>query len=183
MPYIHLPVQSGNNDILKRMNRKYTKETYIQLVNWIYKYIPNASLTTDIIVGFPGETEEQFQDTLELVKECKFEGAYTFIYSPREGTPAAKYEDDITQEEKKDRLNRLMALVNDGYLNGTKKFDGMIVKVLVDGVSKHKDTVLAGYTENNKLVNFEGPKNLIGEIVRVKVTEAKTWHLLGEYIE
>ncbi len=183
MPYIHLPVQSGNNEILKRMNRKYTKEIYMELVNWIYKYIPNASLTTDIIVGFPGETEEQFQETLDLVKACKFEGAYTFIYSPREGTPAAKYEDDITPKEKKDRLNRLMDLVNDGYLVGTKRFEGNTVKVLVDGVSKHKDTVLAGYTENNKLVNFEGPKNLIGEIVNVKINEAKTWFLLGEHVE
>ena len=183
MPYIHLPVQSGNNEILKRMNRKYTKEVYLELVNWIYKYIPNASLTTDIIVGFPGETEEQFQDTLDLVKACNFEGAYTFIYSPREGTPAAKYEDDIPHEEKKDRLNRLMDLVNDGYLVGTKKFEGKIVKVLVDGVSKHKDTVLAGYTENNKLVNFEGSKKLIGEIVDVKIYEAKTWFLLGEHVE
>jgi len=183
MPYIHLPVQSGNNDILKRMNRKYTKEMYIQLVDWIYKYIPTASLTTDIIVGFPGETESQFEDTLDLVKKCRFEGAYTFIYSPREGTPAAKYEDDITHEEKKDRLNRLMALVNDGYLVGTKRFEGKTVKVLVDGTSKHREDVLAGYTENNKLVNFKGPQELIGKIVEVKVTEAKTWHLIGEIVE
>ena len=182
MPYIHLPVQSGNNEVLKRMNRKYTKESYMQLVNWIYKYIPNASLTTDIIVGFPGETEEQFQDTLELVKECRFEGAYTFIYSPREGTPAAKYEDNTTQEEKKDRLNRLMKLVNDGYQVGTKRFEGKVVKVLVDGVSKSKDSVLAGYTENNKLVNFEGTEDLIGTIVTVEVTEAKTWHMIGKII-
>lgn len=183
MPYIHLPVQSGNDEILRRMNRKYTNETYMNLVNWIYKYIPNVSLTTDIIVGFPGETEEQFQDTLDLVKACKFEGAYTFIYSPREGTPAAKYEDDISQDEKKDRLNRLMDLVNEGYLKGSKRFEGQTVKVLVDGVSKHKDSILAGYTENNKLVNFEGPKNLVGEIVNVKITEAKTWFLIGEHIE
>ena len=183
MPYIHLPVQSGNNDILKRMNRKYTKEMYIQLCDWIYKYVPTASLTTDIIVGFPGETESQFQDTLDLVKRCRFEGAYTFIYSPREGTPAATYEDNVTHEEKKDRLNRLMALVNDGYLVGTKRFEGKVVKVLVDGTSKSREDVLAGYTENNKLVNFAGPKELIGEIVEVKVTEAKTWHLIGELVE
>ncbi|AIO19473.1 (Dimethylallyl)adenosine tRNA methylthiotransferase MiaB [Candidatus Izimaplasma bacterium HR1] len=183
MPYIHLPVQSGNNDVLKRMNRKYTKESYIQLVNWIYKYVPNASLTTDIIVGFPGETEDQFQDTLELVKTCKFEGAYTFIYSKREGTPAAKYEDEITYEEKKDRLNRLMDIVNDGYLVGTKRFEGKVVKVLVDGLSKSKDTVLAGYTENNKLVNFAGPEELIGTIVKVLVTESKTWSMFGEIVE
>lgn len=180
MPYIHLPVQSGNNEVLKRMNRKYTKESYMQLVNWIYKYIPNASLTTDIIVGFPGETEEQFQDTLELVKECKFEGAFTFIYSKREGTPAAKYEDNTPHTEKKDRLNRLMDLVNEGYLRGTKRFEGQVVKVLVDGPSKSNEDVMAGYTENNKLVNFTGGKELVGEIVNVKITEAKTWFMIGE---
>ena len=182
MPYIHLPVQSGNNEILKRMNRKYTKESYIELVKNIYKHIPNASLTTDIIVGFPGETEEQFQDTLDLVEACKFEGAYTFVYSPREGTPAAKYHDDISSEEKKQRLYKLNELVNKGYQEGTNRFEGMIVKVLVDGVSKNNDEVLAGYTENNKLVNFKGDKKLIGEIVKVKVTEARTWHMIGEYI-
>ncbi len=183
MPYIHLPVQSGNNEVLKRMNRKYTKETYMQLVNWIYKYIPNASLTTDIIVGFPGESKEQFNDTLELVKECKFEGAFTFIYSPREGTPAAKYEDDILPEEKKQRLYKLNEVVNEGYLRGTKRFEGKTVKVLVDGPSKSNEEVLAGYTENNKLVNFSGSKELIGQIVNVNITEAKTWFMLGEKVE
>ncbi len=183
MPYIHLPVQSGNNDVLKRMNRKYTKESYLELVNNIYKYIPNASLTTDIIVGFPGETEEQFNETLELVKKCKFEGAYTFVYSPREGTPAASYPDEVTHEDKMQRLYKLNKIVNQGYQEGTNRFEGKLVKVLVDGVSKNNDDVLAGYTENNKLVNFVGDKNLIGEIVTVKVIEAKTWHMIGEYVE
>lgn len=183
MPYIHLPVQSGSNVILKRMNRKYTKEQYLQLVNWIYEYIPNASLTTDIIVGFPGETKEQFEETLDLVRKCNFEGAYTFIYSPREGTPAATYEDDVTNEEKKARLHTLNELINEGYLRGTKRFEGQIVKVLVDGVSKNNEDTLAGYTENNKLVNFVGHQNLIGEIVSVKITEAKTWFMLGEQVE
>jgi len=183
MPYIHLPVQSGNNEVLKRMNRKYTKESYMELVNNIYKYIPNASLTTDIIVGFPGETEEQFQDTLDLVKECRFEGAYTFVFSAREGTPAATFEDNLSIEDKKKRLYRLNELVNDGYQNGTNRFEGKIVKVLVDGMSKNNDQVLAGYTENNKLVNFKGDKKLIGEIVEVRVTEARTWHMHGEKIE
>ena len=183
MPYIHLPVQSGNNEVLKRMNRKYTKESYLELVNNIYKYIPNASLTTDIIVGFPGETEEQFNETLELVKECRFEGAYTFVYSPREGTPAAKYQDEVTHEEKMQRLYKLNKIVNKGYQDGTNRFEGKLVKVLVDGVSKNNDDVLAGYTENNKLVNFVGHEKLIGEIVTVKVIEAKTWHMIGEYVE
>lgn len=183
MPYIHLPVQSGNNEVLKRMNRKYTKEDYLELVANIYKYIPHASLTTDIIVGFPGETDEQFQETLDLVKQCRFEGAYTFVYSPREGTPAAKFEDDMTLEEKKERLYKLNKIVNDGFLVGTKRFEGKTVKVLVDGVSKNNDAILAGYTENNKLVNFAGGKELIGTIVKVDVTEAKTWHLIGKQSE
>lgn len=183
MPYIHLPVQSGSNEVLKRMNRKYTKETYLELVSNIYKYIPNASLTTDIIVGFPGETEEQFNETLDLVEQCKFEGAYTFVFSAREGTPAATYEDNLSIEEKKQRLYKLNKLVNDGYQNGTNRFEGKIVKVLVDGFSKNDDTVLAGYTENNKLVNFKGDESLIGEIVTVKVTKANTWHMTGDRVE
>lgn len=183
MPYIHLPVQSGSNEVLKRMNRKYTKEDYCQLVENIYKYIPNASLTTDIIVGFPGETRKQFDATLELVKECKFEGAYTFVYSPREGTPAAKFEDNLSIDEKKERLYELNKVVNDGYLNGNMRFENKMVKVLVDGVSKNNDDVLAGYTENNKLVNFPGNRDLIGEIVNVMITDVKTWSLKGKQVE
>lgn len=183
MPYIHLPVQSGSNEVLKRMNRKYTKEDYLELVKNIYKYIPNVSLTTDIIVGFPGETEEQFNETLDLVEKCNFEGAFTFVYSPREGTPAAKYEDNTTLETKKQRLYKLNEYINEGYLKGNQRFLGKTVKVLVDGVSKNSDDILAGYTENNKLVNFEGNKDLIGEIVNVEITEAKTWFLKGSHVE
>lgn len=183
MPYIHLPVQSGSNEVLKRMNRKYTKEDYYQLVSNIYEYIPNASLTTDIIVGFPGETEAQFEETLELVKHCKFEGAYTFVYSAREGTPAATYEDILSIEDKKQRLYKLNKVVNDGYLDGNMRFENKTVKVLVDGVSKNSDDVLAGYTENNKLVNFPGNIDLIGEIVNVMITEVKTWSLKGVQVE
>jgi len=183
MPYIHLPVQSGSNEVLKRMNRKYTKESYKEVIDNIYKYIPNVSLTTDIIVGFPGETKEQFEETIDLVKYCGFEGAYTFVYSKRAGTPAEHYPDNTPFEEKKQRLYQLNDIVNEGYLRGNKRFEGKIVKVLVDGTSKHNDEILAGYTENNKLVNFKGNKSLIGEIVEVKVTEAKTWFLKGEQIE
>ncbi len=180
MPHIHLPVQSGNNEVLKRMNRKYTKESYKELVKNIYKYIPNVSLTTDIIVGFPGETEEQFLETIDLVTECKFEGAYTFVYSKRAGTPAEKYEDTTPIAEKKNRLYRLNDIINDGFLFGNERFLNKVVYVLVDGVSKKNDEVLSGYTENNKLVNFKGDKKLIGEIVAVKIIEAKTWSLNGE---
>ncbi len=183
MPYIHLPVQSGSNEVLKKMNRKYTKESYMELIDNIYRLIPNVSLTTDIIVGFPGETREQFEETLELVKYCRFEGAYTFIYSKREGTPAASYKDDVTFEEKHKHLLELNIIVNDGYLIGNQRFEGEVVKVLVDGFSKHNDEVLSGYTENNKLVNFKGDESLIGEIVEVQVYEAMTWFLRGNLVE
>ncbi len=121
--------------------------------------------------------------TLELVKECRFEGAYTFVYSSREGTPAANYEDNLTIDDKKKRLYQLNDLVNDGYLIGNERFANKEVKVLVDGVSKNNDEILAGYTENQKLVNFRGPVELIGEIVKVKITDVKTWSLTGELIE
>lgn len=183
MPHIHLPVQSGSNKVLKKMNRKYTKESYLALVDEIYKKIPDASLTTDIIVGFPTETEEDFLETLDLVKQSRFEGAFTFIYSPREGTPAAKYEDNTLHAVKKDRLNRLNKMVNDGYLKGNQRFLNEVVEVLVDGESKNNSEILAGYTAHNKLVNFKGDQSLIGQIVKVKVTEAKTWFLKGEIVE
>jgi len=183
MPYIHLPVQSGSNEVLKRMNRKYTRESYLELINYIYKSIPGVSITTDIIVGFPGETEEQFEETLDLVRQCHFEGAYTFIFSKREGTPAYTYEDTLSFDEKKKRLHLLNKVVNDGFYGGTQRFEGKIVDVLVDGVSKNNDLVLAGYTENNKLINFKGDQSLIGKIVKVKVTEAMTWFLRGELVE
>jgi len=182
MPYIHLPVQSGSNSVLNKMNRKYTKESYLELVEYIYKYIPNASITTDIIVGFPTETEADFKETLDLVEKSRFEGAYTFIFSPREGTPASKYENTLTEETKKERLYELNRLINDGYLRGNQRFENQVVKVLVDGQSKNNSEVLAGYTENNKLVNFKGDSSLIGSIVDVKIYEAKTWFLLGDYI-
>ncbi|MDC7242878.1 MAG: MiaB/RimO family radical SAM methylthiotransferase, partial [Sphaerochaetaceae bacterium] len=182
MPYIHLPVQSGSNKVLKKMNRKYTKEQYLDLVDRIYKKIPNVSLTTDIIVGFPTETEADFQETMDLVRKSRFEGAYTFIYSRRKGTPAATYESNITETQAKDRLHRLNDLVNEGYLRGNKRFEGKTVKVLVEGKSKTKENVLSGHTENNKLVNLKGSDDLIGKIVEVKINKAKTWSLDGEVI-
>jgi tRNA-2-methylthio-N6-dimethylallyladenosine synthase len=182
MPYIHLPVQSGSDKVLKKMNRKYTKEQYLDLVNRIYAKIPNVSLTTDIIVGFPTETEEDFQETLDLVKKAKFEGAYTFVYSRRKGTPAASYETDVTEEIAKDRLYRLNELINQGYHRGNKRFENQTVKVLVEGYSKTNKSVLSGYTENNKLVNFKGDESLIGQIVEVKILKAKTWSLDGQPI-
>ncbi|XMB72354.1 tRNA (N6-isopentenyl adenosine(37)-C2)-methylthiotransferase MiaB [Mycoplasmatota bacterium WC30] len=183
MPFIHLPVQSGSNTVLKKMNRKYTKEQYLDLVDRIYKKIPNVSLTTDIIVGFPTETEADFQETLDLVRKARFEGAYTFIYSRRKGTPAASYETDVTEAIAKDRLYRLNDLVNQGYARGNKRFENQIVKVLVEGHSKTKSNVLSGYTENNKLVNFIGDDSIIGSIVKVKIVKSKTWSLDGQLID
>ncbi|QLY39762.1 tRNA (N6-isopentenyl adenosine(37)-C2)-methylthiotransferase MiaB [Hujiaoplasma nucleasis] len=179
MPFIHLPVQSGSNSVLKKMNRKYTKEEYLTLVEKIYDKIPNVSLTTDIIVAFPSETEDDFKETLDLVEKARFEGAYTFIYSPRKGTPAASYENNISEEEAKSRLYQLNKLVNEGYLRGNKRFEHQTVKVLVEGPSKTRPDVLSGYTENNKLVNFKGPESLVGKIIEVYIEEAKTWSLDG----
>ncbi|MGM0495753.1 MAG: tRNA (N6-isopentenyl adenosine(37)-C2)-methylthiotransferase MiaB [Bacillota bacterium] len=179
LPFIHLPVQSGSNKVLKKMNRKYTKESYLELVDKIYKIIPDVSLTTDIIVGFPGETEADFYETLDLVKKAKFEGAYTFVFSPRKGTPAASFENDITEKEAKARLHKLNELVNEGYLRGNKRFEGKTVKVLVEGYSKTNKQVLTGHTEHNKLVNFKGNEDLIGKIIEVYIEKAKTWSLDG----
>jgi len=180
LPFVHLPVQSGSNKILKAMNRKYTKEHYLELIGKIKKAIPTVSITTDIIVGFPGETEADFMETLDLVRRCDFEGAYTFIFSPRTGTPAALYPDDLSKEAKKQRLYELNDLINEGFAKGNHRFIGTVQKVLVDGRSKTKQSVLTGYTEHNKLVNFKGEKSLIGKIIPVKITDARTWSLVGE---
>ena len=182
MPAIHLPVQSGSNRILKAMNRKYTKESYIELVDKIYQAIPDVSLTTDIIVGFPGETESDFLETITLVEHCQFEGAYTFVFSPRTGTPAASFDDIIPMEEKMQRLYRLNEVINRGFARGNQRFVGQIIKILVDGISKGNSDVLSGYSEHNKLVNFRGSLNLVGTIVDVKITDAKTWSLFGELV-
>src|SRR5699024_1041368 len=183
LDHIHLPVQSGSNEILKKMNRKYTREDYLELVRKIKEAIPNVTLTTDIIVGFPNETEEQFEETMTLMEEVGFEAAYTFIYSPRDGTPAAMKKDDVPEEVKKQRLYRLNELVNKQSKASMKEYEGKIVKVLVEGESKKDPDVLAGYTEKNKLVNFKGPESAVGQIVEVKVTEARTWSLNGELLE
>jgi tRNA-2-methylthio-N6-dimethylallyladenosine synthase len=183
MPFFHLPVQSGSNKVLKKMNRHYTKESYLDVLNQLKQIVPDISVTTDIIVGFPSETEEDFLETLDLVEKADFEGAFTFVFSKREGTPAAKYEDLTSEEDKKQRLYRLNEKVNAGYLRGTSRFLNQTVKVLVDGVSKHNDEVLSGYSEHQKLVNFKGDPSLIGQIVNVKITVAKTWFLLGERVD
>ncbi len=183
LDHIHLPVQSGSSAVLKIMARKYTRERYLELVDKIRTAMPNATLTTDIIVGFPNETEEQFEETLSLVEEVGFESAYTFIYSPREGTPAAKMQDNIPMDVKKERLHRLNDLINKQSAETMEKYQGEVVNVLVEGESKNNSEVLAGYTERNKLVNFRGSKSAIGQIVKVKITNTKTWTLDGEMVE
>lgn len=182
MPHVHLPVQSGNSYILRKMGRQYTREAYLELYQKIRESIPNVAITTDIIVGFPNETEEQFNETVSLVEQCRFDGAYTFIYSQRDGTPAAKMEDNVSHQDKKARLQVLNKMVNESALERNTAFQDEIVEVLVHGESKRNPDVLSGYTGQNKLVNFVGPKELIGKIVKVKVVQVKNWTLDGEYI-
>ncbi len=183
MPYLHLPVQSGSNDVLKKMNRHYTKEVYVDVIKKLKQARPDIALTTDIIVAFPTETEADFQRTLDLVNEIDFEGAYTFVFSKRAGTPAYNFIDNIPEIEKKERLQRLMKVVNEGYARASQKYKNQIVEVLVEGTSKQDSKTLAGYSQHNKLVNFKGDKSLIGKIVKVKITEPRTWFLIGEACE
>ena len=184
MPHLHFPVQSGNDRVLKIMNRKYTREEYLYKIKRLNEEIPGISITTDIIVGFPGETKEEFNDTLTLVKEAGFEGAFTFIYSKREGTPAAKMEDPISEEEKHVWFNQLKEAVDEGYLRGTQRFVGQVVEVLVDGESKSDLGMLSGYSKHNKLTHFKSDdKSLIGKIVKVKITDAKSWFMIGDLVE
>ena len=182
MPYIHLPLQSGSNKILKLMNRKYTSEEYLKLYNSIRDKVKDSSVTTDIIVGFPGETEEDFEETLKIVNECKFDGAFTFAYSPRENTPAALMKDAIPESVKMDRLHRLNEVINKYSNLRNQKLLGKTVKCLVIGESEKDKNKVCGYTENMKLVNIEGPKSLIGSIVSVKITDTKSFSLDGEYV-
>ena len=179
MPYIHLPLQSGSDRILKLMGRRYNKQEYLELFNKLKSNIPNVSITTDIIVGFPGETEEDFNETLDVVKKCKYDSAYTFIFSPRIGTPAEKMKDDVTFEEKNKRLQILNELVNKYALLANKKYLGKVVPVLIEGNSEKGD-MLMGYTDTMKLVNVIGDKKYIGKIVDVEITDVKTWSMDGK---
>ena len=183
MPHLHLPVQSGSNTVLKKMNRKYTKESYMEKINKLKELIPDITITTDIIVSFPGETVEDFNMTVDLVKEVGYSGAFTFIYSRREGTPASNYPNPLTEEEKHERLNQLNEVVNEYSLKAHQKFEGEIVEVLVEGVSKNNSNMVSGYTKHNMLVNFEGDSSIIGSLVNVKVIKAYSWHLLGEIVK
>lgn len=181
--HIHLPVQSGSSQILKRMNRGYTKADYLALIAKIRQVIPEAAITTDIIVGFPGETEADFLETLDLVRQAAFDSAFSFVYSKREGTPAARMIDAVTLDEKKERLQRLNDVLNMHSKAINDKYLGRTVEVLVEDLSKNNDQMLSGRTEGNKTVIFAGSPSLIGQYVTVEITEAQTWILKGTLLE
>ena len=182
MPSIHLPVQSGSSKVLKLMGRRYTRESYLELFNKIKEIVPGVAISTDIIVGFPGETEEDFEETMSLVEYCKYDNAFTFIFSERKGTPACKLKDNTTLKEKEERLYRLNEVVNKYFLENNKKLEGTTLKVLVEGISDKKN-MYYGYSETNKLINFTSSKELnLGDIVDVKIESAKTWSLDGKAI-
>ena len=182
MPSIHLPVQSGSSKVLKLMGRRYTRESYLELFNKIKEIVPGVAISTDIIVGFPGETEEDFEETMSLVEYCKYDNAFTFIFSERKGTPACKLKDNTTLKEKEERLYRLNEVVNKYFLENNKKLEGKTLKVLVEGISDKKN-MYYGYSETNKLINFTSSKELnLGDIVDVEIESAKTWSLDGKAI-
>ena len=177
---LHLPLQSGSSAVLKKMNRKYTKEQYLKLVDKIKTRIPDVVLSTDIIVGFPGETEEDFEDTLDVVRKVNYEQVFMFIYSRREGTIADKMENQIPEEIKHKRFDRLKELFDSRVSENNQKYIGTTQKILVDGYSKNDKETLTGRTDTNKVVNFKGNEELIGKIINIKITEEHKWYLSGE---
>ena len=180
MPSVHLPVQSGSNKVLKLMGRRYTRESYLELFHKIKSTVKNVTISTDIIVGFPGEDEEDFLDTMSLVEECKYDNAFTFIFSARVGTPAEKLKDNTSLEEKEERLQRLNEVVNKYFLENNKKLEGKVLNVMVEGTSEKKN-MYYGYSDTNKLINFTSSKELVpGNIVDVEIESAKTWSLDGK---
>jgi len=182
MKAIHLPFQAGDDGILRLMGRRYTRESYLSLTREMKANIPGLALTTDIIVGFPNETEAQFQKTLEVVKEVGFDGCFTFIYSPRQGTPASRIPDNVADKTKHERFDRLVEIVEREAEMKAAALVGTVQTVLVDGYSKKNDQVLSGYTEGNKLVHFPGSEEMIGTIVKVRITESHVYSLRGEYV-
>ncbi|GAV23641.1 tRNA (N6-isopentenyl adenosine(37)-C2)-methylthiotransferase MiaB [Carboxydothermus pertinax] len=178
--HIHLPVQAGSNRILKAMHRGYTREYYLDLVQKIRAKIANVSFTTDIIVGFPGETEDDFRQTLDLVRQVRYDSAFTFVYNKRSGTPAAEMANQVPEDVKSRRIQELIELQNAISLELNKKEEGKIFEVLVEGKSKTNESKLAGRTRTNKLVVFSGSEEFIGRLIKVKITEGKLFHLEGE---
>ena len=181
--HIHLPVQSGSTETLRRMNRRYTKEDYLALVEKIRAAVPDIAITTDIIVGFPGETEEDFEETLDLVRKVRYDSAFTFLYSIRTGTPAAEYDDQIPDDVKHERFERLVDAVNEITAEKNALYQDRIVKVLVEGESARGEKgTYSGRTDTFKLVNFDSNEDLTGKMVDIKITDAKTFSLFGELV-
>ena len=177
--HLHLPVQSGSSRILKQMNRKYTKEQYLELVDKLRAAVPDISLTTDIIVGFPGETEEDFQETLDVVRRVRYDSAFTFIYSNRTGTPAAAMEDQVPEDVVKDRFDRLLKEVQDIAAQVVMRDEGTVQKVLVEEMDTHEPGYVTGRLSNNTVVHFQGDASLIGQIVDVSLDEARGFYFMG----
>ena len=177
---VHLPLQSGNTKVLKEMNRKYTKEQYLNLVEKMKNKIPNLTLSTDIIVGFPGETDEEFEDTLDVVRKVNFEQVYMFIYSRRVGTPGDRMENQVPEDIKHIRFNKLKALVESQIEENNKKYLGTKQMVLVEGTSKNNPNMLTGRTDSNKVVIFEGDKDLIGKYIELEIISEHMWYLKGK---
>lgn len=178
--YIHLPVQAGSSKVLKEMNRHYTREDYLEIVRKLREVDPDIAISTDIIVGFPGETEEEFEETLTLCEEVRYDSAFTFLYSVRKGTPAEKFENQIPEEIKHERFNRLVDVINRISAEKNAEYVERIEKVLVDGPSKNNSKTYGGRTESFKLVNFRGTPDMIGQVIDVLITGANTFSLEGE---
>ena len=181
--HLHLPVQAGSSRLLKIMNRSYTKEQYLELVDKIKKEIPDISLTTDIMVGFPGETEEDFLETMDVVRKVRYDAAYTFIYSKRTGTPAASMPDQVPEDVVKERFQRLLAEIQEISSEITKEDEGTIQEVLVEEKNSQEEGLMTGRLSNNLLVHFKSDEQVIGELVMVKLTECKGFYYMGEMIK
>ncbi len=180
--HIHVPLQAGSNEVLRRMNRHYTREHYLELTHKIRQRIPGVAITSDLIVGFPGESEEDFLDTLDMVKKVRFEAAFTFMYSPRSGTRAASWEEQLDLEEKKERLQRLNQVQYQIATEINQSMQGSIKEVMVEGPSKTNPEKLTSRTRTNHIVIFSGPKDLIGQLINVRIIEARTFSLFGEVV-
>ena len=180
---LHLPVQSGSDRVLKLMNRKYTAEQYLNIVKKVKEAIPDIVLTTDIIVGFPGETNEDFEETVKILKTVEYDTIFSFIFSKREGTPAAKMEDCLTDEEKHKNFDRMLEVQNEISRRKNEAYKGTVQKVLIEGTSKTNEEAMTGRTEGGKVVNFKGGCCSVGQMVDVKITDARTWSLIGEVVK
>ena len=181
--YIHLPVQAGSDKVLREMNRKYTRESYLEIVRKLRDAVPEITISTDIIVGFPGETESEFEETLQLASQVGYDSAFTFLYSVRQGTPAAKREDQVPEDIKHERFNRLVDIINQSSAEKNKAYIGKTLDVLVDGPSRSRSDIFEGRTDGFKLVNFKGYEGIEGQIAAVKITGANTFSLTGELAE